>query len=58
MDHERAVITRPELALTFPGVTADFFTVAVRTGGKGFGGVSLLLIERGMEVCRPVARVV
>lgn len=30
------------------GVFADFFTVAVRTGGKGMGGVSLLLIERTM----------
>jgi len=31
------------------GVFADFFTTAVRTGGAGMGGVSLLLIERGME---------
>jgi len=31
------------------GVFADFFTVAVRTGGKGMGGISLLLLERGME---------
>jgi alkylation response protein AidB-like acyl-CoA dehydrogenase len=31
------------------GVFADYFTVAVRTGGKGAGGLSLLLIERGME---------
>jgi len=30
------------------GVFADFFTVAVRTGGEGMGGVSLLLLERGM----------
>ena len=30
------------------GVRADFYTVAVRTGGPGAGGVSLLLIERGM----------
>jgi len=30
------------------GVFADFFTVAVRTGGPGMGGVSLILIERGM----------
>jgi acyl-CoA dehydrogenase len=29
------------------GVRADFFTVAVRTGGPGKAGVSLLLIERG-----------
>jgi len=28
------------------GVFADFFTVAVRTGGKGMGGLSLLLVER------------
>ncbi|KAI8058621.1 acyl-CoA dehydrogenase/oxidase [Syncephalis plumigaleata] len=30
------------------GVFADYFTVAVRTGGEGMGGVSLLLIERTM----------
>ena len=29
---------------------ADFFTVAVRTGGEGMGGVSLLLVERGPGV--------
>jgi len=28
------------------GVFADYFTVAVRTGGRGMSGVSLLLIER------------
>ncbi len=28
------------------GVFADYFTVAVRTGGAGMGGISLLLIER------------
>ena len=32
------------------GVFADFFTVAVRTGGKGMGGISLLLIERSEGV--------
>jgi alkylation response protein AidB-like acyl-CoA dehydrogenase len=31
------------------GVFADFFTVAVRTGGTGMGGISLLLLERGMH---------
>lgn len=31
------------------GVNADYYTVAVRTGGDGFGGISLLLIERGTE---------
>ena len=30
------------------GVFADYFTTAVRTGGPGMGGVSLLLIERTM----------
>ncbi|MCH8544402.1 MAG: acyl-CoA dehydrogenase family protein [Alcanivorax sp.] len=29
------------------GVRADYYTVAVRTGEPGFGGVSLLLIEKG-----------
>ena len=28
------------------GVRADFYTVAVRTGGEGLGGISLLMIER------------
>ncbi|PWR18995.1 acyl-CoA dehydrogenase family protein [Zavarzinia compransoris] len=27
------------------GIRADYITTAVRTGGKGFGGISLLLIE-------------
>jgi alkylation response protein AidB-like acyl-CoA dehydrogenase len=30
------------------GTFADFFTVAVRTGDKGMGGISMLLIERDM----------
>lgn len=29
-------------------IYADFFTVAVRTGGAGMGGISILLLERGM----------
>lgn len=29
------------------GVRADYYTVAVRTGDVGFGGVSLLLVEKG-----------
>ncbi|KAK3233931.1 hypothetical protein CYMTET_40827 [Cymbomonas tetramitiformis] len=32
------------------GVFADYFTVAVRTGGKGMNGVSLLLVERSEGV--------
>ncbi|RIB04760.1 acyl-CoA dehydrogenase/oxidase [Gigaspora rosea] len=30
------------------GVFANYFTTAVRTGGPGMGGISLLLIERSM----------
>ncbi|MCY1272031.1 acyl-CoA dehydrogenase family protein [Pseudomonas jinjuensis] len=29
------------------GVRADYYTVAVRTGSEGYGGVSLLLVEKG-----------
>ncbi|TFH81648.1 acyl-CoA dehydrogenase family protein [Pseudomonas kribbensis] len=29
------------------GVRADYYTVAARTGAPGFGGISLLLIEKG-----------
>eukprot|EP01125_Pyxidicula_operculata_P008875 TRINITY_DN293_c0_g3_i2.p1 TRINITY_DN293_c0_g3~~TRINITY_DN293_c0_g3_i2.p1 ORF type:complete len:372 (-),score=85.07 TRINITY_DN293_c0_g3_i2:199-1314(-) len=32
------------------GIYADYFTTAVRTGGSGMGGVSVLLIERGPGV--------
>jgi acyl-CoA dehydrogenase len=30
------------------GMRADYFTVAVRTGGAGLGGISLLLLEQDM----------
>ena len=30
------------------GMRADYYTVAVRTGGPGMAGVSLMLIEKGM----------
>jgi acyl-CoA dehydrogenase len=29
------------------GIRADFYTVVVRTGGEGMGGISLLLVEKG-----------
>ena len=32
------------------GIWSDYFTTAVRTGGEGMNGVSLLLIERGPGV--------
>eukprot|EP01128_Nolandella_sp_AFSM9_P000574 TRINITY_DN10725_c0_g1_i1.p1 TRINITY_DN10725_c0_g1~~TRINITY_DN10725_c0_g1_i1.p1 ORF type:complete len:443 (-),score=106.73 TRINITY_DN10725_c0_g1_i1:145-1407(-) len=34
------------------GVVADFFTVLVRTGGPGMGGLSLLLLEKDMPGIR------
>jgi len=30
------------------GLTADYFVTAVRTGDQGMGGISVLLLERGM----------
>src|SRR5680860_810297 len=41
------------------GVRADFVTAAVRTGGPGYHGVSLLVIEKGspgFEVTRPLSK--
>lgn len=31
------------------GIRADYYVTAVRTGGEGYGGISLLLIERDRE---------
>ena len=31
------------------GMRADYYTVAVRTGETGMGGISLLLVEKGMD---------
>ena len=41
-------IVNGEKTFITSGVRADFYTVAVRTGAAGKGGISLLLIERGM----------
>lgn len=41
------------------GHRADYYTVAVRTGGDGYGGISLLLIERereGFSVGQPLKK--
>lgn len=41
------------------GVRADFVTTAVRTGGEGFGGISLLVIDKGtpgFTVARPLKK--
>ncbi|WP_037559703.1 acyl-CoA dehydrogenase family protein [Spirillospora albida] len=41
------------------GVRADFVTTAVRTGDPGFGGISLIVVERGtpgFSVSRPLRK--
>jgi acyl-CoA dehydrogenase len=46
-DGDEYVVNGTKLYIT-SATRADFFTVAVRTGGEGAGGISLLLLERGM----------
>jgi len=45
-DGDDYVVSGGKIYIT-SGTRADFFTVAVRTGGEGARGISLLLIERG-----------
>ena len=45
-DGDHYVVTGAKTFIT-SGTRADFVTTAVRTGGSGHGGVSLLVIERG-----------
>lgn len=44
-DGDEYVINGSKTFIT-SGVRADYYTVAVRTGGDGFGGISLILVER------------
>ena len=46
-DGDGYVVDGAKLYIT-SATRADFFTVAVRTGGDGAGGISLLLLERDM----------
>jgi acyl-CoA dehydrogenase len=48
LDGDDYVVNGSKMFIT-GGMRADFYTVAVRTGGEGAGGVSLLLIERERE---------
>jgi len=48
LDGDHYVVNGSKMFIT-GGMRADYYTVAVRTGGKGSGGVSLLLIERDRE---------
>ena len=57
-DGDEFVVTGEKLYIT-SGTRADFFTVAVRTGGEGARGISLLLLERdmpGVEVSAPLSK--
>lgn len=57
-DGDDFVVTGSKLYIT-SGTRADFFTTAVRTGGPGFGGISLLLIDRdlpGVSVSSPLKK--
>ncbi|POM23329.1 Acyl-CoA dehydrogenase [Actinomadura rubteroloni] len=45
-DGDAYVVNGAKIFIT-SGVRADFVTTAVRTGGPGYGGVSLLVIEKG-----------
>ncbi len=45
-DGDHFVVTGSKTFIT-SGVRADFVTTAVRTGGDGHGGVSILVIEKG-----------
>lgn len=47
-DGDRYVVNGSKMFIT-GGMRADFYTVAVRTGGPGAGGISLLLLERDMK---------
>lgn len=46
-DGDDYVVTGEKTFIT-SGVRADFVTTAVRTGGPGRGGISLLVVERGL----------
>ena len=45
-DGDHYVVDGGKIFIT-SGMRADFYTVAVRTGGAGAGGISLLLVEKG-----------
>ena len=46
LDGDHYVVNGSKILIT-SGMRADFYTVAVRTGGPGKNGLSLLLVERG-----------
>lgn len=46
-DGDHYIVNGSKIFIT-SGVNADYYTVAVRTGGEGYAGISLMLIEKGM----------
>lgn len=47
-DGDDYIVSGSKIYIT-SGIRADFYVTAVRTGGSGYGGISLLLIERDRE---------
>ena len=45
---DRYIVNGGKMFIT-SGVRADYYTVAVRTGGEGMAGISLLLLEKGLK---------
>jgi acyl-CoA dehydrogenase len=57
-DGDELVVNGAKTFIT-SGVRADFVTTAVRTGGEGHGGISLLVIDKGtpgFTVARPLRK--
>ncbi|GAA3211342.1 acyl-CoA dehydrogenase family protein [Actinocorallia longicatena] len=57
-DGDSYVVNGSKLYIT-SGVRADFVTAAVRTGGPGYGGLSMLVIDKGtpgFEVSRALSK--
>ena len=57
-DRDEFVVNGAKTFIT-SGVRADFVTTAVRTGGEGFGGISLLVIDKGLpgfSVSKPLKK--
>ncbi|MRJ75771.1 acyl-CoA dehydrogenase [Aeromicrobium sp. SMF47] len=47
LDGDHYVVNGAKTFIT-SGVRSDYVTTAVRTGGEGFGGISLLVIDKGL----------
>lgn len=58
LDGDEYVVNGAKTFIT-SGVRSDFVTTAVRTGGEGFGGISLLVIDKGLpgfSVSKPLRK--